>query len=109
MPPGAKVLIFLNPDLVATFGGHVIDGWYSRPSPEQYKCLKCYNPETGGTQDADIVEFFHTTIQIPNIMTKDYPRQAATDIISILRNKHTSVLPSLEYSLVINKSYVKVQ
>ena len=105
-PPGTKVLVHLKPDQVSTYGVHVLDGWYIGPSLEHYRCLKCYIPETKGTRDSDTVEFFPSKFPLPHITTDDYLRQAATDIVSILKCKLSKLTPSLEYGEPINNAYV---
>jgi hypothetical protein len=63
---------------------------------EHYHCVKCYIPATHCEHDVDTLEFFPNQIPFLAIATKDYLKEAALDILSILRSKPTT-LPTLEY------------
>jgi hypothetical protein len=95
-PPGTKVLVHLKPDQRPSWAYHGEEGWYVGPSMHHYRCVQCYMPTTGRVRDVDTVEFFPTIIPFPTITTADYLKQAATDIVTILRNPSND-LPSLSF------------
>ena len=95
-PAGTKVLVHEKPSQRASWAYHGVEGWYIGPSLHHYRCLKCYLPSTGGTRDADTVQFFPKQIPFPQISTEDYLLQAATDILTVLKNPPPS-LPSLTF------------
>ena len=52
-------------------------------------------PETEAVRNADTVKFFPSTIPLPQTSTEDYLKQASSDILSLLKNRPTS-LPYLQ-------------
>ena len=95
-PPGTKARVHLKPHQRKSFGAHGIDGWYVGPSRNYYRCYKCWIRKTGGTRDADTVEFFPQQIPFPKVSPDDYLHQAATDIHHILQNAPKN-FPHLSY------------
>ena len=95
-PPGTRILLHLKPDKRPSWGFHGEDGWYIGPSLEHYRCVKCFMPATGREKDADTVEFFPHKIAFPVETTDSCLRQAATDIVELLRKRKPSY-PSLQY------------
>jgi hypothetical protein len=95
-PPGTRILLHLKPDQQPSWGFHGEDGWYIGPSMEHYRCVKCYMPATAKEKNADTVEFFPHKIAIPVLTTDSCLRQAATDIVDLLRKRKPSY-PSLQY------------
>ena len=55
--------------------------------------------------DADTVEFFPTTTPFPCILTDDYLRQAATDLVDILCAPKNNI-PSLAYGSPKTNEYI---
>jgi hypothetical protein len=95
-PPGTKVLVHLKPDQRPSWAYHGEEGWYVGPSMQHYRCVQCFMPTTSKVWDVDTVEFFPATIPFPTISTADYLKQAAGDIVTILRNPPAN-LPYLSY------------
>ena len=95
-PPGTRILLHLKPDKRPSWGFHGEDGWYIGPSLEHYRCVKCFMPATAREKDADTVEFFPHKISFPVETTDSCLRQAATDIVDLLRKRKPSY-PSLQY------------
>jgi hypothetical protein len=85
-PPGTQVLVHLKPDQRPSWAYHGEDGWYVGPSMHHYRCVQCFMPTTSRVRDVDTVKCFLATIPFPTISTKDYLKQAAGDILAILRN-----------------------
>ena len=64
-------------------------------------------PVTYSERDADTVEFFPSTIPFPKVSTDDYLRQAATDILTILREPEKTI-PTLQYGSPTCNAYVQL-
>ena len=95
-PPGTRIILHLKPEKRPSWGFHGEDGWYIGPSLKHYRCVKCFIPQTGREKDADTVEFFPHSIPFPIETTDSCLRQAATDIVELLRKRKPSY-PSLQY------------
>ena len=95
-PAGTKVLVHEKPSQQASWAYHGVEGWYIGPSLHHYHCLKCYLLSMGGTQDADTVQFFPKQVPFPKVSTEDYLLQAATYILTVLKNPQPSH-PTLTY------------
>ena len=67
-----------------TFGAHGLDGWYTRPSMEHYRCYEYFITSSRGKMNPDIVDFFPQHIPFLKVTNEQYLRQAATDILAIL-------------------------
>jgi hypothetical protein len=102
-PPGTKVLVHLKPDQRASWAYHGEEGWYVGPSMEHYRCVKCYLPSTAIERDVDTLQFFPNKIPFPNILTEDYLKQAASDILTVLQNPPSN-LPCLAYGDATNNA-----
>ena len=66
---------------------------------DHYRCMRCFNPDTGREIDVNTLQFFPHNTPLPEIATEDYLKQAATDIVSILQS-----LPTSTPSLKLNKT-----
>ena len=45
-PPGTRVIVHEKPGNRKTYTGHGTEDWYIGPSPDHYRCFKCYMPTT---------------------------------------------------------------
>jgi hypothetical protein len=106
-PPGTKVVVHLKPDQRASWAYHGEEGWYTGPSMEHYRCVKCYLPSTARERDVDTLQFFPKKFTFPAISTEDYLKQAASDILAILQ-KPPSSLPYLAYGDATNNAIVQI-
>jgi hypothetical protein len=106
-PPGTKVLVHLKPDQRASWAYHSEEGWYVGPSMEHYRCVKCYLPSTARERDVDTLQFFPKKIPFPTILTEDYLKQAASDILTVLQNPPSN-LPYLAYGDATNNAIVQL-
>ena len=93
-PPGTKVLAHEKPSNRATWAPHGVEGWYTGPVMEHYRCVTAYIMSTMDTRVCDTVEFFPHDIPLPATSDADYLKQAAEDILAILR-KPKPTLPYL--------------
>jgi hypothetical protein len=85
-PPGTRVVVRVTPDKRPNMAPHGVDAWYVGPSPEHYRCYKCYVPSSGGVRDALTVDWFEHSIPFPKVTTDEYLRQCATDMLTLLQN-----------------------
>ena len=106
-PPGTRVVVHEKPQQRASWAFHGVDGWYIGPSPEHYRCVKCYITKTKSERDADTVSFHPHTIEFPEISTLDYLQQASDDILHILGNPQTA-FPYLEGGEQTKNAYLKI-
>jgi hypothetical protein len=106
-PPGTKVLVHLKPDQRPSWAYPGEEGWYVGPLMYHYRCVQCFMPTTSKVRDVDTVEFFPETIPFPSISTEDYLKQAAGDILTILRNP-PAALPSLSYGDATKNALVQI-
>jgi hypothetical protein len=106
-PPGTKVLVHLKPDQRPSWAYHGEEGWYVGPSMHHYRCVQCFMPTTSRVRDVDTVEFFPATIPFPAVTTEDYLKQAAGDILGILRNPPTN-MPYLTYGDATTNALVQI-
>jgi hypothetical protein len=70
-------------------------------------CIKCYLPSTAREPDVDTLQFFPKTIPFPDISSKDYLKQAVSDILTILQNPPSN-LPYLAYGDATNNVIVHI-
>jgi hypothetical protein len=45
-PTGTRVVVHITTEKRHNMASHGVDGWYVGPSPEHYRCHKCYIPST---------------------------------------------------------------
>ena len=105
--PGTKVIIHEKPQQRASWAFHGVDGWYIGPSPEHYRCVKCFLPTQKSERDADTVSFHPHTVEFPAVSTLDYLKQASDDILHILCNPQQA-FPYLEGGDQTKNAYVKI-
>jgi hypothetical protein len=105
-PPGTKVVGHVASEGRTTFGEHGKVGWYIGPSPEHYRCYKCYFPDTMAEGDVLTVDFFPEKIPFPTFTTADYLKQTAEDMLHLLQTpRTTSTPPTLAFGSPILNSY----
>ena len=104
-PPGTKVIVHHKKR--KSFGVKGLDGWYTGPSMDHYRCYECFIPSTRGKMNADTVEFFPQAVPFPNVTADQYLRQAATDILAILQSPEQNI-PSLSYGSALTNAYIQV-
>ena len=86
-PPGTKVLVHKKTMNRTSWGPHGVKGWYMGPAMSHYRCIKCFLPETRTEVITDTVTFFPSNIPFPKVNTEDFLKQAATDILHLLKKK----------------------
>ena len=95
-PPGIKVIAHLKPEQRASWELQGENGYYIGPSLEHYRCIKCYFPKHRSERVCDTVEFIPHIIPVPETKLEDFLRQAAGDIVNILKHPPSTVYPSLK-------------
>jgi hypothetical protein len=108
-PPGTKIVGHVASEGRTTFGEHGKVGWCIGPSPEHYRCYKCYFPDTMTERDVLAVDFFPEKITFPTFTTADYLKQTAKDMLHLLQTpRTTSTTLSLDFGSPILNSYEKI-
>ena len=95
-PSGTKAMVHIKTNVRGTWESRAKEGWYIGPAMKHYRCVKCFLPATRREVDADTVTFIPKYIKFPEVHLKDFLRQAATDILTLLRKPPPSTVPSLE-------------
>ena len=106
-PPGTKVVIHEKPQQRSSWAFHGVDGWYIGPSPNHYRCVRCFLPQSRRERDADTVSFHPHAIEFPAVSTLDYLKQASDDILNILCNPQQA-FPYLEGGDQTKNAYVQI-
>ena len=91
---GTRVVAHVAADSRTTFGQHGQVGWYVGPSPEHYRCYKCYFPDTMRERDVLKVDFFPEKIPFPRVTPEDYLKQTAEDMLHLLQHPSPSTISS---------------
>eukprot|EP00957_Ditylum_brightwellii_P110193 8405144-Ditylum_brightwellii.AAC.1 len=82
--------------------------WYIGPSPNHYRCLRCYIPATTAKVDADTLHLIPHNIPIPSFSDKEALNQALHDIICILKTSEISNIPQFWKSAPIQQAFQQV-
>jgi hypothetical protein len=108
-PPGTKIIAHVTADARTTFGAHGKVGWYIGPSPEHYRCYKCYFTDTMKERDVLKVDFFPEKIIFPKFSSEDYLKQTAEDMLHLLKApQRSSMASSLAFGTPILNAFAKV-
>ena len=95
-PAGTKVIIHSKPDNRKSWSYHGKEGWTIGSSPEHYRCIKCFLPDTRAEINADTVVLLPQKIQIPSLSPDQQLQKLAIDLITLLKNRST--IPGLSLS-----------
>ena len=95
-PPGSKVVVHLKQGQRDSWGPNGEVGFYVGPSMEHYRCMKVYIPKTRTVRVVDTLTFIPHCIPFPQLRLDDYLRQAAEDIVHLLKNPPSNMIPSLQ-------------
>ena len=95
-PPGSKVVVHLKQGQRDSWGPNGEVGFYVGPSLEHYRCMKVYIPRTRTVRNVDTLTFIPHCIPFPQLRLDDYLRQAAEDIVYLLKNPPSNMIPSLQ-------------
>jgi hypothetical protein len=64
-PPGCRVLAHEKSAARTTWSPHALDGWYTGPALESYRCYRIWIWETRGIRIYDTVTWFSTKVPMP--------------------------------------------
>ena len=84
-PVGTKIVAHVNAESRTSFGEHGRVGWYIGPSPQHYRCWKCYFPDTMKELDVLKVDFFPEKTPFPTFTKEAYLQQTAEDMLHLLQ------------------------
>ena len=107
-PPGTKLIAHIKPQQRGSWDLHGVQGFYTGPALNHYRCITCYFPKTRQVRICDTVKFIEHTIPIPQTTIDDYLRQAASDIITILSNPPSTTAPSLSAGDPVRNALVEL-
>ena len=57
-PPGTRVIVHSKPEKRASWDPNGKEGWYVGPSPQHYRCMKCFMSKTRSEINSDTIVFF---------------------------------------------------
>eukprot|EP00957_Ditylum_brightwellii_P112889 8607391-Ditylum_brightwellii.AAC.2 len=85
-PPGARAIIFGDPDERGSWAPHGTDGWYVGPVPEHCHCYCFYIQEIRATHIEATADFSPVHCAMPKLLSADAAILAAKDVIQVLNN-----------------------
>ena len=85
-PPGIRVLVHEKPSKRGSFAPHGVDGWYTGPAMEHYRCFKTYIWKSKAERITDTLEWFPHYVKMPKISDLDLLLSATSDILQVLNN-----------------------
>ncbi len=85
-PPGTKIVAHEKPNQRASWAAHGVDGWYTAPAMEHYRCYKVYITATHGERIVDTIQFFPTQTEMPKLSSADNAMRAAQELTEALQN-----------------------
>ncbi len=85
-PPGTKIVAQEKPNQRASWAAHSVDGWYTAPAMEHYRCYKVYITSTHGERIVDTIQFFPTHTEMPKLLSADNAMRAAQELTEALQN-----------------------
>ena len=107
-PPGTKVIVHVDPSVRGSWELNGEQGWYVGPALNHYRCVTCYFPRTRTTRICETVTFIPHEIPFPEVKIADHLRQAADDIVTILKQPPTSTVPSLQAGDPIRNALLEI-
>ena len=105
-PPGTKVVVHSKPAKRASWAFHGVEGWYIGPSPEHYRCVKCYLPSTKSEVSCDTVSFIPSYVPIPETTIDDHIKKTMHDLVQLLYSK-THLFPG-QTSTTSKQALIKI-
>ena len=85
-PPGIRVLAHAKPATRTTWSPHALDGWYTGPALDSYRCYKIWIWETRAERICDTVSWFPTKVTMPSASSVDMILNGIRDITNALQN-----------------------
>ena len=72
--------------------------WYVGPVTNYYRCISCCIPKTRQKRITDTATIIPRNIQIPQASLDNHLRQTAENIVHLLHNKQSTLLPDAHNS-----------
>ena len=88
-PPGTKIILHAKPDKRKSWVFHGEPGYYVGPSPQHYRCVRCFIPKTQSERISDTVQFIPNVIPIPNATLEEHLRKTTDDLVHLLEKNPT--------------------
>ena len=85
-PPGTRVVAHTKPSQRKSWATRGEDAWYIGPAMDHHRCVRYFFPKTRSERTVDTVTFIPHSIPFPKMDIDTFLRQAATDIVDILKN-----------------------
>ena len=95
-PPGTRVVVHLKKGQKQTWELNGEVAWYIGPSMKHYRCVQCFYPRTNFVRDTNTVKFLPHNLPFPEVTLEDFLRHTASDILDLLKDPPSALLPSLE-------------
>ena len=83
-PLCTKIILHAEPATRKSWAFHGEPGYYVGPSPQHYRCVRCFIPKTQSERISDIVQFFPNVIPIPNTTLEEHLRRTTYDLVHLL-------------------------
>jgi hypothetical protein len=85
-PPGIRVLVHARPTERTSWSPHALDGWYTGPALDSYRCYKVWIWETRGERICETISWFPTKVTMPLASSTDLILAGIQDIVRALHN-----------------------
>ena len=85
-PPGIRVLAHVKPSERTTWSPHGVDGWYTGPALESYRCYTVWLWDTRAMRICDTLTWFPTKTTMPLASSKDLILAGVHDILHALQH-----------------------
>ena len=94
-PPGTKVIVHTKKDDRKSWEYRGKEGFYVGPSMPNYRCVKCYMPQTRSMRITDTLTLVPHQIPIPNPSLEDHIKSTSKDLLLLLANKKKPIGPMI--------------
>lgn len=89
-PPGIHALVHDKPTNQDTWSPHTLDGWYTGPALDSYRCYKIWIWETRVQRTCDTVLWFPTKVKMPYPSTDNLILVSLNNIVYALQQPSTA-------------------
>ena len=104
-PLGTKLVYHIKPDQRPTFDVRGKEAWYVGPTPEHYRCVSIFIPET--RREIDTVQYFPNKVPIPATSKESLLLKSTLDMLELLKDP-TPAMPALDYSHLTTAAVTKL-
>ena len=89
-PPGIRVLVHEKPAQRTTWSPHALDGWYTGPALDSYRCHRVWIWETRLERICDTISWFPTKVTMPLASSNDIILASLLDLTNAISNPSAS-------------------